>query len=69
MGFVTRLTQVEPIIEGNYIGFFGNDFTIIYDIANDVYSYFIVEDELNNHQLGAVRLYILSIINKLEYEE
>jgi len=69
MGFITKLTQIEPIIEGNYIGFFGYDFTIVYDIHNDVYSYFIVEDELNNYQLGAVRLYILSIINKLEYEE
>ena len=69
MGFITKLTEIEPIIEGNYIGFFGYDFTIVYDIHNDVYSYFIVEDELNNYQLGAVRLYILSIINKLEYEE
>jgi len=69
MGFITRLTQTEPIIEGNYIGFFGYDFTIVYDMTNDVYSYFIVEDELNNYQLGTIRLYILSIVNRLEYGE
>ena len=68
-GFITRLTQTEPIIQGNYIGFFGSDFTIIYDITNDVYSYFIVEDELNTYQLGSIRIYILSILNRLEYEE
>jgi hypothetical protein len=69
MGFITRLTEIEPIIQGNYIGFFGSDFTIVYDITNDVYSYFIVEDELNTYQLGAVRIYILSIVNRLEHEE
>ena len=69
MGFITRLTQTEPVIQGNYIGFFGSDFTIIYDITNDVYSYFIVEDELNTYQLGSIRIYILSILNRLEYEE
>lgn len=69
MAFITKLTETEPIIEGNYIGFFGYDFTIIYDISNDVYSYFIVEEQLNNHQLGAIRLYILSIINRIEYED
>ena len=69
MGFITRLTQTEPVIQGNYIGFFGSDFTIIYDITNDVYSYFIVEDELSSYQLGAIRIYILSMINTLEYEE
>jgi len=67
MGFITRLVEVKPIIQGNYIGFFGYDFTIVYDITNDVYSYFIVEEELNSYQLGAVRLYILSIVNRLEY--
>lgn len=69
MAFITRLTETQPIIEGNYIGFFGYDFTIIYDITNDVYSYFIVEEQLNNYQLGAIRLYILSIVNRLEYQE
>ena len=69
MGFITRLTQTEPIIQGNYIGFFGSDFTIIYDITNDVYSYFIVEDELSAYQLGSIRIYILSMVNRLEYEE
>ena len=69
MGFITRLTQTEPVIQGNYIGFFGDNFTIIYDTTNDVYSYFIVEDELSAYQLGAIRIYILSMINTLEYEE
>jgi hypothetical protein len=69
MGFITKLTQIEPIIQGNYIGFFGYDFTIIYDITNDAYSYFFVEDELNIHQLGAIRIYILSIVNRLEHQE
>ena len=69
MGFITKLTQTEPIIQGNYIGFFGSDFTIIYDITNDAYSYFFVEDELNIHQLGSIRIHILSIVNRLEHEE
>ena len=69
MGFITKLTQIEPIIQGNYIGFFGNDFTIIYDIPNDVYSYFFVEDELNIYELGSIRIHILSIVNRLEHQE
>jgi hypothetical protein len=69
MGFITRLTQIEPIIQGNYIGFFGSDFTIIYDITNDVYSYFFVEDELNIYELGSIRIHILSIVNRLEHQE
>lgn len=69
MGFITRLTEIEPIIQGNYIGFFGYDFTIIYDIPNDVYSYFFVEDELNVYELGSIRIHILSIVNRLEYQE
>jgi len=36
MGFITRLTEIEPIIQGNYIGLFGYDFTIINEITNDV---------------------------------
>ena len=69
MGFITKLTQIEPIIQGNYIGFFGGDFTIIYDIPNDVYSYFFVEDELNIYELGSIRIHILSIVNRLEHQE
>jgi hypothetical protein len=69
MGFITKLTQIEPIIQGNYIGFFGSDFTIIYDITNDAYSYFFVEDELNIHQLGSIRIHILSIVNRLDHQE
>jgi hypothetical protein len=69
MGFITKLTQIEPIIQGNYIGFFGYDFTIIYDIPNDVYSYFFVEDELNIYELGSIRIHILSIVNRLEHQE
>ena len=69
MGFITRLTQIEPIIQGNYIGFFGSDFTIIYDITNDAYSYFFVEDELNIYELGSIRIHILSIVNRLEHQE
>jgi hypothetical protein len=69
MGFITRLTEIEPIIQGNYIGFFGSDFTIIYDIPNDVYSYFFVEDELNIYELGSIRIHILSIVNRLEHQE
>jgi hypothetical protein len=38
MGFITKLTQIEPIIQGNYIGFFGYDFTIIYDIRIHILS-------------------------------
>ena len=69
MKFITKLTETKPIIQGNYIGFFGYDFTIVYDITNDVYSYFIVEDELSIHQLAAIRLYILSIVNRIDYGE